>query len=266
MRGAAFRGAESPSPAALGWGAVSGVGTGAGVALLYVAMNSGAMSVVVPVSDVIAMGLPVVVGLALLGDRASPAALVGIAVALPSIWLVSRGGDGGEDGGARGDGGSGGGTRGGGPGARRRGPGGRIGGTGGSAGVRAALAAGVGFALHFLALARIPEGAGLWPIAVSRAVSIVVIAVPAVAAGLPLRLPARALLVVTVAGALGTAATTLYWLATTLQPAALAVVLAALYPAVPVLLALAFLGERCGRRQTLGLVGAGCAIALIALG
>jgi drug/metabolite transporter (DMT)-like permease len=43
-------------------------------------------------------------------------------------------------------------------------------------------------------------------------------------------------------------------------------VLAALYPTVPVLLALVFLRERLSRTQVAGLLGAGAAIALLSLG
>ncbi|WP_228786627.1 hypothetical protein [Nocardia terpenica] len=46
---------------------------------------------------------------------------------------------------------------------------------------------------------------------------------------------------------------------------AVATVSAALYPAIPVLLALIFLRERVDRRLALGLVGAASAIALLAL-
>lgn len=55
--------------------ALSGLGTGVGVACLYWSMNQGPMSVVVPVSDVTAVGLPVPAGITLLGDRPSPPAL-----------------------------------------------------------------------------------------------------------------------------------------------------------------------------------------------
>src|SRR4051794_32842006 len=40
----------TPSGSALAWGALSGAGTGIGVAFLYRAMSRGALSVVVPVS------------------------------------------------------------------------------------------------------------------------------------------------------------------------------------------------------------------------
>ncbi|MFE1193957.1 multidrug DMT transporter permease [Streptomyces olivaceoviridis] len=68
-----------------GSGALSGIGTGAGVAFLYRAMAQGRrMSVVVPVSDVGAVALPVLVGVAFLGERPAAIAWAGIAVAVPA--------------------------------------------------------------------------------------------------------------------------------------------------------------------------------------
>ncbi|GDY57614.1 hypothetical protein SVIO_082370 [Streptomyces violaceusniger] len=128
-----------------------------------------------------------------------------------------------------------------------------------------ALVAGVGLAVHFFALARIPASAGWWPVVVSRAVSVAVILALFPATGASLRLPRRAAAVAAVAGALGTLATILYLLATRQELLSVAVVLSALYPAVPVLLALTFLRERITRPQAVGLLGAGLAIGLIAL-
>ncbi|WP_413103844.1 EamA family transporter [Streptomyces sp. Inha503] len=277
------QGADAP-PSALGWGALSGLGTGVGVACLYWSMNQGPMSVVVPVSDVTAVGLPVLAGIALLGDRPSPPALTGIALGLPALWLVSRG----EPSGPCGPRGAHGAREPRGPheprGPRvpyeaRPGPGpghapedrpGHGPGHGPGAdrlrpAVVLALVAGVGLALHFFALARIPASAGWWPVVVSRAVSVAVILALLPATGASLRLPRRAAAVAAVAGALGTLATILYLLATRQELLSVAVVLSALYPAVPVLLALTFLRERITRPQAVGLLGAGLAIGLIAL-
>ncbi|MEV5775508.1 DMT family transporter [Streptomyces antimycoticus] len=249
------QGATAPAPA-LAWGALSGLGTGVGVACLYWSMNKGPMSVVVPVSDVTAVGLPVLAGIALLGDRPSPPALTGIALGPPALWLVSRG----ERGEAR--------------------PGGEARPAATPAAARAGraqgadrlspalvigLVAGVGLAVHFFALARIPATAGWWPVVVSRAVSVAVILALFPATGARLRLPRREVAVAAVAGVLGTVATVLYLLATRQELLSVAVVLSALYPAVPVLLALTFLRERITRPQAVGLLGAGVAIGLIAL-
>ncbi|WP_413806482.1 EamA family transporter [Streptomyces sp. OE57] len=240
------QGALAP-PSALGWGGLSGLGTGVGVACLYWSMNQGPMSVVVPVSDVTAVGLPVLAGIALLGDRPSPPALTGIALGLPALWLVSRG----EPSGPRGP--------------HEVRPGHGQGADRPRPAVLLALVAGVGLALHFFALARIPASAGWWPVVVSRAVSVAVILALFPATGASLRLPRRAAAVAAVAGALGTLATILYLLATRQELLSVAVVLSALYPAVPVLLALTFLRERITRPQAVGLLGAGLAIGLIAL-
>ncbi|MFF5547610.1 hypothetical protein [Streptomyces olivaceoviridis] len=48
------------------------------------------MSVVVPVSDVGAVALPVLVGVAFLGERPAAVAWAGIAVAVPAPWLVAQ--------------------------------------------------------------------------------------------------------------------------------------------------------------------------------
>jgi drug/metabolite transporter (DMT)-like permease len=63
----------------------------------------------------------------------------------------------------------------------------------------------------------------------------------------------------------GTVAVILYLAATRHRLMAVATVLSALCPAVPVLLALFFLNERLTRRQAAGLVCAAAAIALVAL-
>jgi drug/metabolite transporter (DMT)-like permease len=68
------------------------------------------------------------------------------------------------------------------------------------------------------------------------------------------------------AGALGSVAILLYWYATQRQLVAVATVLTALYPAIPVVLAMLFLRERANRTQVAGLIGAGAAVGLIAIG
>ena len=219
----------TPAVAAMGWGALSGAGTGIGVAFLYRAMSSGALSVVVPISDVGAVALPVLVGIAVLGERPSPAGAIGIVLAVPALWLVSGGS------------------------------------TSDVAGVRDALFAGVGFAAQFLGMAPIPADAGLWPIVVSRAMSVAVILPLVLAKGAPLRLASSLGVPAALAGALGSGAIVLYWQATHQQLVAVTTVLAALYPAIPVLLALVFLRERLTGRQAAGVCAAGAAIALLAL-
>lgn len=227
----------TPSAADLAWGALSGAGSGIGVAFLYRAMSRGSLSVVVPLSDVGAVAIPVLVGLAVLGDRPSLLGLAGIAITIPAIWLAATG---------------------------PATPSEHTGRRWLAPGVGDALLAGTGFAVQFLALKPIPLDAGLWPIAASRAASVAV-TVPWVlaAAGVPLRIPARHALPALAVGTVGSSAIALFWIAAHRELLAVASVLAALYPVIPVVLALIFLRERLTRKQVLGLCGAGAAIALL---
>ncbi|MQA84429.1 MAG: EamA family transporter [Streptosporangiales bacterium] len=236
---------------ALGWGALSGVATGLGMAFLYRGLGRGRMSVVVPVSDVNAMTIPVFVGIALLGERPSSPAVFGIGVALPAIWLISRGGRANAEPRLRAartaDG----------PGTPAR--------TRRAAGVTDGLLGGAGIALTWVALAEVPAGTGLWPLVLSRVVSVAAIIPLVTATRTSLRLPASVTAPAAVVGAVGTVATLLYMLAAREQLLAVTSVLSALYPAIPVLLALGLLGERITAAQTVGLGCAAAAISLIAL-
>ncbi|MFD7713248.1 EamA family transporter [Streptomyces sp. NPDC059785] len=223
--------------AALGWGALSGVGTGVGVACLYRGISHGRFSVVVPLSDVAAVALPVLVGVALLGDRPGAVAWCGIAAAPVALWLVTRSGRADEDG-------DGGGT---------------------ASGARAGLLAGAGFALQFIALARADPAAGLWPLVTSRAASVLTLLPLVVRRPVRLHMSPRPAWGSVGAGLLGTTAIALYTLAAREQLLSVAVVLTALYPAIPVLLGVTVLRERLTRARTLGLVCAAAAIALISL-
>jgi drug/metabolite transporter (DMT)-like permease len=220
------------SAAPFAWAALSGLGTGVGVAFLFRAMGTGAMSVAVPISAVGGVALPVLVGLVLLGDRPSAVALVGVAVALPAIWLVSGPHTG--------------------PGRTRR-----------AAGVPDALVSSAGFAVQFIAMAQVGLTDGMWPLVLSRVASVVVIAVLVARTGVCWTMPRLPAAAAMASGVIGTAAIVSYLLATSRQLLTIPTVLASLYPAVPVLLAVTVLRERLSTRQIVGLVVAGAAIGLV---
>ncbi|MEV0911453.1 EamA family transporter [Streptomyces hokutonensis] len=190
----------SASLADCGWGALSGVGTGVGVAFLYRAMSQGAMSVVVPVSDVGAVALPVLVGVVLLGERPAALVWVGIAAVPPALWLVSQEtpGTAGERKGAM------------------------------SGGVPSALVASTGFGLQFLAMAQVDGDSGLWPMVLSRVVSVAVIVCVLVPYGGRWTMPTGAWAAAVAAGMVGTTAIVLYLEATARQLMAVGLVCAAL--------------------------------------
>jgi drug/metabolite transporter (DMT)-like permease len=242
---AAVAGNGLPAAAALGWGALSGIGNGLGTVFLYRGLGSARMSVVAPLSAVGSAGLPVLVGVAV-GARPAPLAIAGIVLALPAVALISRGADAPAAPASAGSAASGS------PALRR-------------SGVLDGLLAGAGFALLFVALDRVPHDAGLWPLAGGQVVATVSILIAALIVGARLRLPARRLAPGATVGVLGGAATVLFVFATHLALLSIAAVVTSLYPALTVLAAMVVLRERVGRGQAIGLGAATAAVILIAL-
>lgn len=216
------------APGDIAWGALSGVGTGLAMMFLYRGLSRGDMSVVVPVSAVGGVALPVLVGVAFLGNRPSALSWLGIALAVPGLWLVSR----------------------------ARGP-------GRPAAALDGMLASAGIALQYIALARAGPDAGIWPVVAGRLTAVLTILLLA-GPGMPrLRLPLRVTLAAAVNGGVAALALVCYLLAARQQLVVIAVVLSSLYPAIPVLLGVTALRERLSRRQVLGLAGAAAAIGLL---
>jgi drug/metabolite transporter (DMT)-like permease len=222
-----------PTTGDLLWGALAGLGSGTGGAFLYRGFAAGRMGVVAPVSAVGAAVLPVLVAL---GTGERPAALVwlGVLLAFPAIWLVSR--------------------------EPTSGPGGA------PAGLVDGVLAGLGFGLLFAAMGQVPDTAGLWPVALAQVTAVLAIAATATVLGqrwLPAhRTEAWGL----VAGLLATTAVVLFLLATQSGLLTVAAVLTSLYPAFTVLLAATVLREHIHRAQAIGLLLSGIAVALVAVG
>jgi drug/metabolite transporter (DMT)-like permease len=213
------------------WGGLSGVGTGLAMALLFRGMSRGAMSVVVPVSAVGGVALPVLVGSTVFGDRPPLLAWAGVVLALPALWLVSRGSA-----------------------------------PPTHAAIRDGLGAGAGIAVQYLALAQ--TGSGLWPVLAGRVTAVaavVIVAATLMRHGTPPRPPARwARLAAGGAGVLAAVALAAYQSATQTELVTIAVVLSSLYPVVPVLVGIAALNERVSWQQVAGMAAALTAAALIA--
>lgn len=225
----------SPTSTDLWWSVVAGVGNGFGTAFLYRGLSSGRMGVVAPISAVGTVLVPVVVGLAT-GERPHLLVWVGVAAALPGIWLVSREPSA-EDV----------------TGAEPR-----------SSGLVDGVLAGLGFGTLFAALAQVPEEAGFLPLAINQVVAasaIVVVALLLRQAWVP-RQPI--VLLGAVSGALGALATGLFLVATQGGSLTVSAVITSLYPAFTILLAAAVLRERVHRTQAVGLLLCGTAIALVA--
>lgn len=225
-----------PTATDLAWGAAAGVGNGIGTAFLYRGLASGRMGVVAPVSGVLAVVLPVVVGV-LTGERPGPLVWLGILAAVPAIWMVAREPDTGAA---------------------------TAGSTG--SGARDGVLAGLGFGALFTCLGQIPAEAGFWPLVVNQLVGVVVIAGAASLLGAVWLPRERAAWGGLVAGLLGGLATAAFLLATHRGLLSVSAVLTSLYPAFTVLLAAVVLRERVHRLQAWGLGLCGVAVVLVALG
>ncbi|MFH8662177.1 EamA family transporter [Streptomyces afghaniensis] len=213
------------------WGALSGVGSGVAMRFLNRGLSRGAMSVVVPVSAVTGVALSVLCGVLVLGDRPGAVAWLGIAVTVPALWFVSGGGGGGA-----------------------------------GKGTADGLLASAGVAVQYLALGQAGSASGLWPVAAGRVAAVLVLLPDAARHARRLKLPPGRCVQALLIGAGAALGLVLYLLAAQRQLLAIAVVLASLYPALPVVLGLALLHERISRRQALGLLGAGVATVLLTLG
>ena len=224
------------------WGAAAGIGGGVGTAFLYRGFAAGRMSVVAPVSALGSAIVPVVVGL-VTGERPTVLVWLGIVCALPAIHLISR---------VEGQ-----------PAAPEP-PVDSDDASSVDRGVLDGVLAGLGFGSMFAMLAQVGGDAGLYPLTLTQLMSVVsVIAVAAVLrkAWVPRdRYAWRALTM----GPLGAAATGAFLYATHSGMLTVVSVVAALYPALTVLLATLLLREHIHRAQAIGLALAALAVSLVA--
>src|SRR5882757_1819961 len=150
-------------PSALGWGLLAGLAGGIGVPLLYRGLAQGPMNVVAPLTALTSAAVPVAAG-ALLGERPSVQAWVGIALAVIAGVVVGvslEPSEAPDD--AAGAGAAGG---------RRD----------AVRGVVMALFAGVCFGGFFVLLAQADPVAGLWPVTAAKVAGSLVAAVALLAA------------------------------------------------------------------------------------
>lgn len=192
------------------------------------------MSVVAPVSGLMAAVVPAVVGVAQ-GDHLSPTAIAGIVLCLVAICFVSIEPNRQQT---------------------RAGLGGPL----------LAVLAGTGFGAFFVLIKQGDDGT-LWPLVASKAVGVVIVIIAALATGSrpPLRDRVTAG-VALLAGSLDVLGNALYVLASRAGMLSIAGVLSSLYPASTVLLARLVYGERLRPIQRIGLVVAVAGVGLVTSG
>jgi uncharacterized membrane protein len=233
----------------LAWGFSAGVIGGLGLIIFYVGLAAGPMSVVAPVSGLVATVLPVAVALTE-GERPGVGVYAGALLCLVAIVLASSAGETEAPGRAR----------------QRR----RLG-----RAIAYGTASGVSFGLFFLLIRNAGQSGEVWPVAAGRIgeLAIVLAAAAALRPGLMrgisggigggirggIPLPAAS------AGVIDVVANLCYVAATRIGAFGLAVVLASLYPGVTVLLARVVLGERLRWIQRVGLGLAAIGILLVTI-
>lgn len=221
-----------PTSSAVFWGAASGIGSAIGIFCLYAGYAKHELSVVGPISSLIASCIPVAVGI-ILGDKLGPLSIAGVLIAFPAIWLASSGS-------------------------------GKLSlkslkGTGASYGVWA----GVGFALIFIALNRAGSNSGLWPVAISQGSALLILIIFTMVAHVPTKFSLKSTAAAIFGGAFGGLATIAYFFATQAGQLSIVSLLSSFYPAITVVLAVIVLHEKVTGKRLVGLILAALAIVAI---
>jgi drug/metabolite transporter (DMT)-like permease len=226
----------------LAWGFSAGVIGGLGLIVFYVGLAAGPMSVVAPVSGLVATVLPVAVALAE-GERPGAGVYAGATLCLVAIVLASSAGE--TSGPAR---------------TGSAHPPRRLG-----RAIAYGTASGLAFGLFFLLIRNAGQSGEVWPVAAGRIgeLAIVLAAAAVLRPGLLRGIGGSIPLVAAAAGVIDVVANLCYVAATRTGSFGLAVVLASLYPGVTVLLARVVLGERLRWIQRVGLGLAAIGILLV---
>lgn len=212
------------------WATVGGLGGAVGLSALYHGLATGPMGVVAPVAAVVSVILPLVFGLFIEG-MPGLVQLLGFGLALCSVWLITRPGDG----------------------SRIQ--------------VRdlvLPVVAGLGFGVFFILIDHVSEAAVLWPLVAARGASVSALLFVILLTRQPARPAASLMPLALLSGLLDAGGTAFYALAAGAGRLDIAAVLSSLYPAVTVVLAWLILKERLSRLQGLGLALAMIAVLFIA--
>jgi drug/metabolite transporter (DMT)-like permease len=214
------------------WGVVSGFGGALAYVTLFRALAIGPMSVASPISALIAVVLPVLVGVAL-GERLPALGWLGIGIGILAVLMVSQVHEDAPH-----------------PVSLQV--------------LLLSIAAGVFISVFLVALERAPDDSGLWPLVVVRIVTTLLLTGAALASGVVSR-PARdAVILGSASTLLDVAATAAFMLATREGLLTVVAVITALYPAATVLMARIVLKEHLQVVQRVGLVLAAISVGVLA--
>lgn len=224
-----------PNAASIFWAVAAGAIGGFSIAIFYRALATGHMGLAAPIGALLGAAIPTLVDIALEGAP-SRWSILGFALAIVAIWLISRPEGPGENDEA-----------------------------GHPKGVAAAALSGVGFAGFYLCIHQ-ATGSPTWVAAISRIGSFTATAIAVLATRAPLELDRTPAVLAAFAGWLDIVACALFIFASEHGRLDEAVVITSLYPAVTVLLARIVLKEHFSRWKFVGLLAALAAVPLIAGG
>lgn len=216
------------------WSAGAGFGGALALVTFYRAMAVGPMTVVAPITAVVNIAMPVIVGIAQ-GERPSAISYVGIGLAPIAVALI---GD-------------------------------ILSSTQTQVQSRAiwlSLIAGSGFGLIFVCLAQTSDDAGLWPLLAQRMTSVPTVAIVGLIGYRSLRVTRNVGTFAILSGVLDTLANSLYLTAARSGLLSLVGVITSLYPASTVILAMRIDKERIHKGQMLGVGVAIASVVAISVG
>ena len=225
------RGDGLPSVGDLAWAAAAGTCGAVGLAALYRGLADGRMGIVAPVTGVLAAAIPVAVGIALAGVP-GPLRFVGFGLGIVAVFLVSAADDGST----------------------------------GRRGLQLAVGAGTALGLYNVAISRASPAATFGVLVASRLTASAAVLLLARLGRMPAHLPSRVLPAAALVGLLDVTGNAAFVVAAHVGRLDVAGLLSSLYPVSTIILAVIFLGERVTRAHAAGIVVAGVAVALIALG
>ncbi len=213
------------------WSGFAGAGGAIALVAFYQSMSLGSMTVVAPISAIVGMCSPVVVGL-LQGERPAPVAYLGMLLAVVAVALVGDVLDHHDL-----------------PTPLRA--------------IVYAVISGLGFGVIFVCLAQTSQDAGLWPLLGQRLVSVPTVAVVGLLGVGRLKVDRPVIALAMLSGVLDTTANGLYLLAIHGGLLSLVGVITALYPVSTVGLAITLDQEKLHKSQMVGLVLAAASLAMV---
>jgi len=222
-----------PNRASIIWALLAGASGGFSLAIFYRALAMGQMGLTAPIAALLSAAIPTMVNIALEGAP-KRWSLIGFALAISAIWLITRPEESGQNDEA-----------------------------GHPKGVAAAALAGVGFAGFYLFVHQ-ASGSPSWIAMITRIASFTVTAIAVLATHAPLKLARPSVGLAMLAGCLDVTGSALFIYASQHGRLDDSVVIASLYPAVTVILARLILKEHFSRWKFVGLLAALAAVPMIA--